>query len=293
MEWRIDFMKHLIYGSMIGDIAGSRFEWNPYKSKKGYDLISESCQFTDDTVMTAAIASAIMRAEEEHIPLAQAATEEMQFFGRMYPYAGYGGRFASWIRQEHPEPYWSWGNGSAMRASPCGYAALSLDEALKFAEESAMPTHNHPEGIKGAKATAAAVFLAKTGASLDTIRDAVEKLGYRLDYSIDEIRPAYSFDVSCQGSVPQSIACFLQSSSYEDTIRNAISLGGDSDTMAAISGGIAWGYYWNKAPQFEREMESLVEKAQARLPEPIRRIAKAFDAFCLHRNAVRESSSDA
>jgi ADP-ribosylglycohydrolase len=165
-------------------------------------------------------------------------------FGNKYPNAGYGGRFIKWLNQDSPEAYGSWANGSAMRVSPCAWVADSLEEAQKLAETSAIVTHNHPEGIKGALATSDAIYLARIGASKDEIRDHVEvRYGYDLSVSLDEIRPSYTFDISCQGSVPESIICFLEAKDFEDTIRNAISLGGDADTQAAIAGSIASAYW--------------------------------------------------
>jgi ADP-ribosylglycohydrolase len=170
--------------------------------------------------------------------------KNLKHFGNMYPNAGYGGRFINWLAQDSSEPYGSWANGSAMRVSPCAWVADSLEDAQKLAKTSAIVTHNHPEGIKGALATSDAIYLARVGASKDEIRDHIElRYDYNLSVSLDEIRPSYKFDISCQGSVPESIICFLEAVDFEDTIRNAVSLGGDADTQAAIAGSIASAYW--------------------------------------------------
>ncbi|MBO2515993.1 MAG: hypothetical protein CW338_01775, partial [Clostridiales bacterium] len=205
--------------------------------------MNDACGLTDDTVMTLAVADAILNCHGHMKKLPDETIACMQKLGRRYPDAGYGGSFFGWIYAPAPVPYNSWGNGSAMRVSPCGWAADTLDRALKLAECTAKVTHNHPEGIRGAKATAAAVYLARTGKSIDEIRRYINENFYRLDFTIDEIRDDYEFDVSCQGSVPQAIEAFLESVSFEDAIRTAVSVGGDSDTIAAITGGIAEAYY--------------------------------------------------
>lgn len=232
-----------MYGAIIGDIIGSKYEFDNIKTKD-FPLISEGCSYTDDSIMTAAVARALLRAHEgaEFRPVL---IEEMQSFGRTYPHpqGGYGRRFSTWLHSGDPQPYNSYGNGSAMRASPCGIIAVTLDEALALAKVSAEVTHNHPEGIKGAQAVAAAVFLAKRSLNKDQIREYLQENFYPLDRSLDEIRPDYGFYESCQKTVPEAIQAFLESVSYEDAIRNAVSLGGDSDTIGAITGAIAWSYY--------------------------------------------------
>lgn len=225
-------------GAIIGDIIGSVYEWNNIKTKD-FPLFMPDCFFTDDTVMTIAIAEGLMNGgtSKEFIVA-------MKKYGRMYPDAGYGGRFGSWLFSEDTKPYNSWGNGSAMRVSPVAWFYDSLLEVEKHAEISASVTHNHPEGIKGAQATAAAIFLARKGKSKDDIKEYIEsKYGYDLSRSLDDIRPSYIFNESCQGTVPEAIIAFLESTDFEDAIRNAISLGGDSDTLAAITGSIAEGAY--------------------------------------------------
>ena len=229
-------------GAIIGDIAGSRFEWHNIK-KKDFDLLTYSCKFTDDSVMSLAICEALMSCKSNHSDLSEQAVKCMQEIGREYPHCGFGGSFSRWVASSHPRPYNSWGNGSAMRVSGCGYAAKTVDEAVSLADAVTKVTHNHPEGLKGAEATAAAVFLALSGKNMLEIRDYIDRHFYHVDFTLDEIRADYTFDVSCQGSVPQALEAFYESTDFEDAIRNAISIGGDSDTIAAITGAIAEAYY--------------------------------------------------
>ena len=231
-----------MYGSMIGDVVGSRFEFSPIKTKE-FELFTEDSTFTDDTVMTIAVARALMSYKKHGGDFKEILVEQMQYLGNKYPHAGYGGMFFEWLHDPNPESYNSYGNGSAMRVSAVGLYANSTEEAMDLAKQSAEVTHNHPEGIKGAQATAVAVFLAKSGESRDYIRAFINHYFYPLDFTLDDIRENYHFDVTCQGSVPPAIVAFLESTSFEDAIRNAISLGGDSDTLAAITGSIAWPYY--------------------------------------------------
>lgn len=222
-------------GAIAGDIIGSTHEFDR-TNDYNFRLFEAGSYFTDDTVLTVAVADCILHNKD------YAAT--FKEYGKRYPYAGYGGMFSRWLVSKESKPYNSYGNGSAMRVSPAGFAFSTLDEVLKEAERSAAVTHNHPEGIKGAQATATCIFLAKQGESKKEIEKYIEyKFNYSLDIDLDKLRKEYSFDVSCQGSVPQSIACFLQSTDYEDAVRNAVSLGGDSDTMACIAGGIAEAFY--------------------------------------------------
>jgi ADP-ribosylglycohydrolase len=222
-------------GAIAGDIIGSVYEGSPIKTKD-FPLFHQHCRFTDDSVLTIAIARAIL----EDGDYLKAVLE----IGRRYPNAGYGGTFIRWLHSENPDPYNSWGNGSAMRVSPVGFAFDSVEKVLDEARRTADISHNHPEGIKGAQATALAVFLARTTKDKALIKSEIgERFGYDLDRTVDEIRPGYSFDVSCQGSVPEAITAFLESHSYEDAVRNTVSLGGDSDTLACIAGGIAEAYY--------------------------------------------------
>jgi type I restriction enzyme M protein len=231
-------------GAIVGDIAGSRFEWRNRKSKH-FTLLSheKGCRPTDDSIMTLAVAQAIMNCGGDYASLERETVSCMQTLGRRYPRAGYGGRFRRWIREEDPQPYNSYGNGAAMRVSPCGFAASSLDEAIGLARTVTAVTHNHPEGIKAAEAVSAAVYLARTGMGMPELRDYIEENYYRIDFTLDAIRPSYRFDVTCQGSVPQAFEAFFESTGFEDAIRNAISIGGDSDTIAAIAGGLAEAYY--------------------------------------------------
>lgn len=229
-------------GAIIGDIVGSRFEWDNIKSKK-FTLFTPKCFPTDDSIMTLAVANTILSCDGDYSELADHAVMCMQELGRRYPNAGYGGHFARWLNMPHPKPYGSYGNGSAMRVSPCAYAADTLEDAKALAKTVTEVSHNHPEGVKGAEATAAAVFLGLHGSSIAEIRDYINEHYYPMDFTLDKIRPAYTFDVSCQGSVPQAIMAFLESTGFEDAIRNAISIGGDSDTIAAITGSIAEAYY--------------------------------------------------
>lgn len=229
-------------GAIIGDIVGSRFEWHNIKSKD-FLLFTSGCFPTDDSIMTLAIAKALLSCRDDYSDLANQAIVCMQDLGRYYPHAGYGGRFSWWLRQEHPKPYGSYGNGAAMRVSPCAYAAETLDEVKALAKTVTEVTHNHPEGIKGAEATVTAVFMELHGHSVDEIRKEIQSNYYALDFTLDQIRSTYEFNETCQGSVPQAIQAFLESTNFEDAIRNAISLGGDSDTIAAITGSIAEAYY--------------------------------------------------
>lgn len=239
-------------GAITGDIIGSIYEFNNIKTKK-FDLFTDKNRFTDDTVMTFAVAEALINGggHENFIRF-------MKRYGEFYLRAGYGGTFVRWLASDTTEPYNSWGNGSAMRVSSCGWVAnldIPIDEGIKQTEDlakaSAEVTHNHPEGIKGAQATAVSIFFMRHGKSKNAIKEYKEKLKdyiqnrfeYDLDFTIDEIRPIYRFDVSCQGSVPPSIVSFLESENFEDAIRNAISIGGDSDTIGAITGSIAEASY--------------------------------------------------
>jgi len=222
-------------GAICGDVIGSVYEHRQIKTKV-FDLFDPFCRFTDDTVLTVAVAYAIVN----ETPYSDA----LRSIGRLHPHAGYGRSFIDWLRSAEPGPYGSWGNGSAMRVSPVGFAFDTEADVLAEAERTAVVTHDHPEGVKGAQATALSVFLARKGATKETIRERVGRgFEYDLNRSVKDIRPSYAFDVSCQGSVPQAIIAFLDSESYEDAVRNAISLGGDSDTLACIAGGIAEAFY--------------------------------------------------
>ena len=255
-------------GAIIGDIAGSRFEWHNIKTKE-FNLLTYRCRPTDDSIMTLAVAKALLESDETFSDLADKAVHWMQTLGRQYPNAGYGGRFSRWLVSSHPQPYNSYGNGAAMRVSPCAYAAGSLEEAKLLSYKVTAVTHDHPEGLKGAEATTAAIYMALHGSSLAQIRDYINENYYHIDYTLNDIRPAYTFDVSCQGSVPQALEAFFESTGYEDTIRNAISIGGDSDTIAAIAGGVAEAYYGIPS--------ALREKALIYLDETQRGIVEEFE----------------
>lgn len=227
--------RQLILGAIIGDIIGSVFEWHNVKATD-FQLFTEKTDFTDDSVLTFATMDAILNDIDY--------TTAYQTYGRNFPHRGYGGFFKSWIHSNDPQPYNSYGNGSAMRVSPVGWAYDTLDEVLLQAKRSAEVTHNHPEGIKGAQATAAAVFLVRTGSSKADIKKYIRAtFGYDLERRIDDIRPVYRFNETCQETVPEAIIAFLESDDYESAIRLAISIGGDSDTVACITGGIAEAFY--------------------------------------------------
>ena len=251
-------------GAILGDIVGSPFEFdhNNYKHKN-FPLLSEKSHFTDDTVMTVAVARGLIAGQGDAQKTFAEVQHEMQYWGRKYPDAGYGGMFGQWLYAEHPQPYGSFGNGSAMRVAAAGWLFDTLDKTLEMAKVTAEVTHNHPEGIKGAQATAAAMFLARTGHSKLEIRQYVEQtFGYDLGRTCDEIRPYYHHVETCQQTVPEAIIAFLESNSFEDALRNAVSLGGDSDTLACITGGIAEAFYG--MPQ------KLRDETLKRLPEDIR-----------------------
>lgn len=229
-------------GAIIGDIVGSRFEWDNIKTKE-FELFTNESFVTDDSIMTLAVAKAILLSQKDLSRLNQFTVQSMQEVGRPYPNCGYGGMFQQWMYSDNPKPYHSFGNGAAMRISPCGFAADSLEEAIKLSQAVTEVTHNHPEGLKGAEATVVAIFLARTGHSISDIKQHIAQNYYPMDFSLDSIRDTYQFNETCQETVPQAIMAFLESTSFEDAIRNAISIGGDSDTLAAITGGIAQAYY--------------------------------------------------
>lgn len=238
-------------GCLTGDIVGSIYEWHNIKTTN-FPLFQDHCHFTDDSVLTVALAESILTGEGYACL--------MKRYFRNYPAAGYGRNFLRWAQSESACPYNSWGNGAAMRISPVGWAYDSLEDVLKKAAEYSMLTHDHPEGVKGAQATAAAVYLGRTGASKKEIRRYIsQKFCYDLTRSCDQIRPDYTFDVSCQGTVPPAVVAFLESSDFESAIRLAISLGGDSDTLAGITGGIAQAYYGVPQPIAEKTLYFLDE----------------------------------
>ena len=271
-----------MFGAIIGDIIGSTYEFCRMKAWD-FELFPKGSEFTDDSILTIAIADALMDWITDRVDLKKSFVDVMLAYVDAYPepMGGYGGSFFDWTVSEKHSPYYSCGNGSAMRVSPCALVAKSLDEALDLAKQSAEVTHNHPEGIKGAQATAAAIYLAKTGASKEEIRDYIREHFYPLEKTLDEIRPYYRFSGTCQGSVPESIQAFLESNDYEDAIRNTISLGGDADTMGAITGSIAWAYYGRDG--ITPDMEALWADASKFIPEELIERMLDFQDFCKKR----------
>ena len=258
-------------GAILGDIIGSRFEFHNYLGKD-FELLTRRCEFTDDTVMTCAVAEALMDSREDFSDLSEKAVASMQRLGRLYPNAGYGARFIHWIFADDPRPYNSCGNGSAMRISAVGFAARDVEEAKRLSAAVTGISHDHPEGMKGAEATAVAIVMARQGKSKDEIRAEMEKY-YDLSTGVDAYRKEWGGHGKeiCQVSLPQALACFFEGEDYEDIIRNCISIGGDSDTIAAIAGGIAEAYYG--VP------EELLSRAGDFLPPHLMEICKAFDAW--------------
>ncbi len=240
-------------GAIIGDIAGSRFEFDNYL-KKDFVFFTEDCYPTDDSIMTIAVAKAIMETDKllgekarmsgaYRDLLAAQAVLYMREIGRNYPGCGYGGLFSNWMFSDEPTPYKSFGNGAAMRVSPAGYAARTEREAKALSEAVTSVTHSHREGIRGAEAVSVAVFMARMGYAKEEIREKINNEYYPMEFTIDELRPGFWFDETCQGTVPPAIQCFLESESFEDAVRIAVSLGGDSDTIACIAGAIAGAFY--------------------------------------------------
>ncbi len=284
-----------MYGAIIGDIVGSPYELRANRIKTtDFPLFSAESRYTDDTVMTVAVATALLRAYCDNADFRKALVEAMQRLGRENPYAGYGGAMARWIVSPIPQPYGSYGNGAAMRVSPCGLMAVTLEEALLLGEESAKVTHDHPEAVKAARCVAAAVFLAKTGKTKEEIAAYIRDNFYPLDRTVAQIRPTYRFDVSCQGSVPEAIQCFLESESCEEAIRNAVSLGGDADTQAAIAGSIAWTYYMDPITRFDKDArwpqpyDALRREADARLPASMIETIQRFREVAIYRTGAFE-----
>ena len=249
-------------GAIAGDIIGSVYEFDNIKTTD-FPLFTNESDYTDDTIMTVAVADWLLNGGD--------LAKVMQRYGREYPYptGGYGGRFSGWLREKEPLPYNSWGNGSAMRVSAVGWMFDSLEKTLEVAKETAIVTHNHPEGIKGAQATAAAIYLARTGKSKQDIKQYIETtFSYDLGRTCDEIRPFYRFNESCQGTVPEAIIAFLDSSDFENAIRLAVSLGGDSDTLACITGGIAEAFYGIP--------EDIEKQVSDKLPGTFQKVIKEF-----------------
>ncbi len=268
-----------MYGAIIGDIAGSSYEFSPTK-EKDFMMFGPRSRVTDDSVMTVAVAEALLEMGDMNgiIPggmdakatetLRVAFAKSMKKWGRRYPDAGYGGRFYRWLKLEDYNAYNSFGNGSAMRVSPAGWVADTIEKTRYIAAVSSMATHDHPEGIKGAESVASAIFLARKGATKEEIRKYIEEeFGYGLGRTTEEIRPGYRFDVTCQGSVPEAIICFLEGEDYEDVIRTAVSLGGDADTQAAIAGSIAEAFYGVPAWMKEEAKDFIPEDMQGVIDE--------------------------
>ncbi len=239
-------------GAIAGDIIGSPHEFDAVKDT-GFTLFTEGCRFTDDTVLTAATAFSLMTDGDY--------AENYRIFGRLYPLAGYGAAFKEWLEAEEPVPYGSWGNGSAMRVSPIGFALDDEAEVLAEAKRSAIVTHDHPEGVKGAQAVALAVLRARQGmAPADLRAELTERFGYDLDRTADDIRPAYAFDVSCQGSVPEALVCALEGDDWEACVRLAVSLGGDADTQACVAGAVAQARFGGVPAEIEDRVRTILPR---------------------------------
>lgn len=269
-----------MYGAILGDIIGSPYEFDRGNKSKEFPLFSRYSEFTDDTVMTIAVADAFLEclagkgkcriSDLDEDDLKVKLVEKMQDYGRRYPYAGYGGNFAYWLEDENPQPYNSFGNGSAMRVSSVAWLFDDIISVVNAARISAEVTHNHPEGIKGAQVTAAAIFLARTGASKEKIKSFIQgEFGYDLSRTCDEIRPTYRHVESCQETVPEAVTAFLEGNSFEDVIRTAVSLGGDCDTLTAIAGSMAEAQYGVS--------DELKEECCSRLPDDLVAVLHRFD----------------
>ena len=250
-------------GAIAGDIIGSPYEFQPIKTVD-FEVFTADCRFTDDTVLTAATAFSLMTDGDY--------AQNYRIFGRLYPMAGYGASFKQWLAKDNPVPYGSWGNGSAMRVSPVGFLLDDEAAVLREAERTANITHDHPEGIKGAQAVAMAVFLARQGADAETLRAEITgRFGYDLTRTPDEIRPAYKFDVSCQGSVPEALICALAGNHWLEAVKLAVSLGGDADTQACIAGAVA-------QARFGGIPEDMDSRARGALPDNLLEIVVDFEA---------------
>ena len=261
-----------MYGAILGDIIGSPYEFDRGNKSKDFPLFSRNSKFTDDSVMTLAVADAFLSIapNTEDAEIRRRLIQSMQTYGRKYPDAGYGGKFRLWLKSPNPQPYGSYGNGSAMRVSSAAWLFDDLQTVRHMARLSAEVTHNHPEGIKGAEATASAIYLARTDSTKSEIKAYIEEtFHYNLSRTCDEIRPAYRHVESCQETVPEAITAFLEGESFEDVIRTAVSLGGDCDTLTCIAGSIAEGFYG--VP------EELKKQCRERLPEDLRKVLRRFE----------------
>lgn len=261
-----------MYGAILGDIIGSRFEFDRGGKTKDFELLTTEDEFTDDSVMTVAVAEALLEvsADADDDTIKAALIKSMQKWGNKYPWAGYGQKFISWLGSKDPKPYGSWGNGSAMRVSPVGWLYDSLDETRRYARLSAEISHNHPEGIKGAECTAAVIFMARTGASMEEIAEYIDReFAYDYSESLDEMRARHRHIESCQDSLPKALRSFFDGKSYEDVVRNAVSLGGDTDTLAAIAGAMGEAFFGMP--------DELKTEAKKRVGEDMAEVMARFD----------------
>lgn len=268
-----------MYGAILGDIIGSPFEFDRGDKTKDFKLFSRRSHFTDDSVMTLAVCEALLKVGQDATvkEIEDAVISSMQSWGRRYPHEGYGGYFRRWLTARHPEPYNSFGNGSAMRVSAAGWLYDSLEKTRVVAKATANVTHNHPEGIKGAEATASAIFMARNGSSKEEIKKYIEnEFHYDLNRTLDEIRPSFHMDETCQKTVPEAIIAFLEAKDFEDAIRNAVSLGGDTDTLGAITGSIAEAYFGIS--------ETLISECRNRINKDMRDVVDAFYSSVRHHN---------
>ena len=275
-----------MYGAILGDIIGSPFEFDRGRKTKEFELFTRGCGFTDDSVMTVAIAEALIAIgpDANEMEIEEAVIANMQDWGRSYPHAGYGGKFRQWLGARNPKPYGSYGNGSAMRVSAAGWLYPTIERTREVAEATAAVTHNHPEGIKGAVATASCIFLARNGATKEEIKRYVEQeFHYDLSRSLDEIRPYYHHVENCQQTVPEAITAFLEADNFEDAIRNAVSLGGDTDTLAAIAGSIAEAYFGIPA--------ILKAERRNRVDPEMNRVLDAFDEVLGRSYSLKEGDT--
>lgn len=294
-----------MYGAILGDIIGSPFEFDRGDKTKNFDLFSEGCGFTDDSVMTIAVGEALLAVGPEAAvkKIEDAVASNMQDWGKRYPHAGYGGSFRHWLKENNPKPYGSYGNGSAMRVSAVGWLYDSMERTREVARATANVTHNHPEGIKGAESTASAIYMARNGSSKEEIKTYIEReFHYDLSRTLDNIRTYYHHVESCQETVPEAIIAFLESKDFEDAIRNAVSLGGDTDTLGAITGSIAELQAQHDRLQKERDqlqermnhLEEQREHLQMQTDQAFRsadEIEKIYDEIWNHANTIHLYSS--
>ena len=261
-----------MYGAITGDIIGSQFEFDRGNKSREFELFGKNCEYTDDTVMTVAVAEALLDAgkDADEKTIKEKLISSLKKWGKKYPYAGYGNRFKLWVLSDKSEPYGSYGNGSGMRVSPVGWLYDSMERTREVARWTAEITHNHPEGIKGAESTAAAIFMARHHAAFEEISNYIEdEFGYDLSRTLDEIRPDYCHVEDCMKTMPEAFTCFLEAGSYEECIRNVMYIGGDTDTLGAIAGAIAEAY-WGIP-------EDLIRKAKEYLPDDIKAVVERFE----------------